>query len=303
MTCLIPWRDMGVQADYNRFAVDKDYGFSRSRSPNFPPENLGVPPLRLLGHGSVHRRSSRITGGSKRAPNRRDLGLVLPARGSANMLLYVDTLAIIRQLQDDPALKAELRAVLPGDEILSLPELVKENSRQIAENSRQIAELIQVTQAHSKRLQRVEDQVGDIVGTQLEEHVKRYPGQYLQRKYVTTLHLVPEDELDKLLDALSEDEQSELERIDAVLSGSRRPDALQSYVAVEASAKAERHDLERALKRAHLLAKAAHAPALPLVVTRHKPDSRIVSKASAMGVALSTKDDGLVLEAPWITET
>ena len=44
----------------------------------------------------------------------------------------VDTLEIIRQLQGDPALKAELRAVLLGEEVLGLPELVKENSRQIA---------------------------------------------------------------------------------------------------------------------------------------------------------------------------
>ena len=62
----------------------------------------------------------------------------------------MDILEIIRQLQADPALKAELRAVLLGEEVLGLPELAKDNSRhfaaltdqmervdeQIAENSR-----------------------------------------------------------------------------------------------------------------------------------------------------------------------
>ena len=44
----------------------------------------------------------------------------------------MDTLEIIRQLQADPALKAELRAFLLGEEVLGLPELVKDNSQQIA---------------------------------------------------------------------------------------------------------------------------------------------------------------------------
>ena len=44
----------------------------------------------------------------------------------------MDALDIIRQLQADPALKAELRAVLLGEEVLGLPELVKENSRRKA---------------------------------------------------------------------------------------------------------------------------------------------------------------------------
>ena len=54
----------------------------------------------------------------------------------------------IRQMQDDPALRAQLRSVLLSEEVLALPGLVAENSRQIAElrgdvaeNSRQIADL------------------------------------------------------------------------------------------------------------------------------------------------------------------
>ncbi len=37
-------------------------------------------------------------------------------------LLPMDTLKIIRQLQADPALKAELRALLLSEEVLALPE-------------------------------------------------------------------------------------------------------------------------------------------------------------------------------------
>jgi len=45
----------------------------------------------------------------------------------------VDTLGIIRQMQADPALRAQLRSVLLGEEVLGLPAQVAENSRQIAE--------------------------------------------------------------------------------------------------------------------------------------------------------------------------
>lgn len=115
------------------------------------------------------------------------------------------------------------------------------------------------------------------------------------------LHTVSEDERDVILENLDEKDSLELDRVDAMLVGNRREDQKQAYVAVEASATAEDNDLKRALKRARLLAKAVNAPALPLVVTRCKPSPSLVKKAEDMGVALSTKHDGLIQEAPWIT--
>ncbi|MHB1772320.1 MAG: hypothetical protein ACYCST_11355 [Acidimicrobiales bacterium] len=63
----------------------------------------------------------------------------------------MDSLAIIRQLETDPGLRAQLRAVLLTEEILQLPQLVAENSRDIrdlkevvAENSRDIRDLKEV---------------------------------------------------------------------------------------------------------------------------------------------------------------
>ena len=94
----------------------------------------------------------------------------------------MDTLDIIRQLQADPALKAELRAVLLGEEVLGLPELVKDNSRQIAaltvrmervdeqiaENSRQIAALTEAVRAHDARLESVEVSINALIDHQAE---------------------------------------------------------------------------------------------------------------------------------------
>ncbi|MHB1711231.1 MAG: hypothetical protein ACYCV7_07490 [Acidimicrobiales bacterium] len=63
----------------------------------------------------------------------------------------MDTLDIIRQLETDPGLRTQLRAVLLTEEILQLPHLVAENSRDIrdlkevvAENSRDIRDLKEV---------------------------------------------------------------------------------------------------------------------------------------------------------------
>ena len=219
----------------------------------------------------------------------------------------MDTLEIIRQLQADPALKAELRAILLGEEVLGLPELVKENSRHIAALTErmervdeQIAALTEAVRSHDKRLQRLENQVGEIDGGQLEDDVRNHPRQYLRRIRMTGLRILSEDERDEVLHGLTEDDQLELDRVDAMLVGNRQEDGRQAYVAVEASATAESHDLERALKRAQLLAKATHAPALPLVVTRYSPGGLILARAKNKGIALSTKHDGLVLEAPWI---
>ena len=69
----------------------------------------------------------------------------------------MDTLEIIRQLQADPALKAQLRAVLLSEEVLGLPERIERVDEQLEK-------LVQVAQSHDKRLQRLENQVGEIDG-------------------------------------------------------------------------------------------------------------------------------------------
>lgn len=54
------------------------------------------------------------------------------------LCVVVDTLEIIRQLESDPALRAHLRAVLLGDEMLSLPEI----TRHLAEALDQLTERV-----------------------------------------------------------------------------------------------------------------------------------------------------------------
>ena len=55
----------------------------------------------------------------------------------------MDTLGIIRQIEADPALRAQLRAVLLGDELLDVPRLLGE----LAEGQRRLEESLRETQA------------------------------------------------------------------------------------------------------------------------------------------------------------
>lgn len=149
--------------------------------------------------------------------------------------------------------------------------------------------------------EQLECYLAEIDGNQLEDYIAKHPRQYLRRLHMTGLRTISDDERDEILEALEEEDQIELDRVDVMLVGNRRENQKQAYIAVEASATAEDHDLARVLKRARLLAKAVKVPTLPLVVTRRKPSPNIVTKAEDMGVALSSKHDGLIQEAPWIT--
>ena len=54
----------------------------------------------------------------------------------------MDALGIIRQMEGDPALRAQMRAVLLGDEMLELPSLVRHLAESQERTSQQLGKLI-----------------------------------------------------------------------------------------------------------------------------------------------------------------
>ncbi|MDA8071133.1 MAG: hypothetical protein M0Z82_05890 [Actinomycetota bacterium] len=72
----------------------------------------------------------------------------------------MDTLGIIRQLEGDPALRAQLRAVLLGDDMLELPELVRRLAarlEQLVDTQQRIEQrLEQLADAQQRTEQRLE---------------------------------------------------------------------------------------------------------------------------------------------------
>ncbi len=74
---------------------------------------------------------------------------------------------IIREIESDPALRASLRAVLLGDEILELPTLVAANTSAIAELKGAVAKLIEAqerTDATVGRLAEAQERTDATVG-------------------------------------------------------------------------------------------------------------------------------------------
>jgi chromosome segregation ATPase len=86
--------------------------------------------------------------------------------------MTMDTFEIIRQLEADPALKAQLRAVLLGDDVLKLPSLVAENSKQIAELGKRIDALAIQTAENSKQIAELGKRI-DALAIQTAENSKQ----------------------------------------------------------------------------------------------------------------------------------
>jgi hypothetical protein len=84
----------------------------------------------------------------------------------------MDTLGIIRQIESDPGLRAQLRAVLLGDEVLGLPGQVA----QLIEVQRQMQAVLEAMVERMDRMEarqdRMETDVGVLKGSDLERRVR-----------------------------------------------------------------------------------------------------------------------------------
>ncbi len=258
----------------------------------------------------------------------------------------------LRALREHPEWRQAVRAEILGEEILSLPELVKENSKQIAaltelvkENSKQIAALTErmdlvdaqiaanskqiaaLTErmdlvdaqiaanskqiaanskqiaANSKqiaalteRTKVVENDIGELKGSNLESALVANPRRFLKRhRGIRSLNF---DERYVISERLPDDERLEVDQLDAVLYADDPDSGEPLYIAVEASWTPSRHDLERARRRAEILATITRTPVVALVAyNKAAIDQRLVATARKMGVAMARKDEGVTVPA------
>jgi len=153
----------------------------------------------------------------------------------------VDTVGIIRQIEADAGLRAQLRAVLLGDELLEMPRLLTE----LAEGQRRLQDALERTQATLQgfmasteaRLSSLEtdvsvlksdvavlksdvavlksdvavlksdvavlkSDVSDLKGSDLERRLREHPARYLD-EHVERIRVVSEEALDDLTETLS----------------------------------------------------------------------------------------------------
>ena len=161
-------------------------------------------------------------------------------------------------------------------QVTELVEAQRRTDGQIAElieaQKRTDGQIVELTQV----VRTLVDDVGELKGDALENRYRNrvfaYFGRLLRRA-----HVLSPDELTSLLEeavdsgALSEAEADEVALVDLVVRGRRREDGTQVYLAVEVSWSVDLNDVERAIRRANLLAKIG-TPTMPVVAGRRATD-------------------------------
>ena len=115
----------------------------------------------------------------------------------------------------------------------------------------------------------IKNDVGDLKGDSLERRYRERGAAYFGRM-VRRGHVLTDDEVVKMLDAalaremLTEDECDEVIWADVIVRGRRRDDGTEVVLVVEVSWGVGVRDVERALRRADLVARLGHAT-LPVV--------------------------------------
>jgi hypothetical protein len=225
---------------------------------------------------------------------------------------------LVALLEQHPEWRAELRRLVLTEELLALPQVVRElvDAQQRAEQRLERLEMIvqalaeaqqrteqrleqteqrlerlettvqaladallrleqqiaQLTEAHlrlERRMERVEGSVGDLKGITLEIRYYDRAFAYFARM-VRRAHALSGDELHALLDPaidqgmLSEEGADDVIQADVVVRGRRRDDGSEVYLVVEVSWGVGPGAVERAIRRASLLAQTG-VQTLPVV--------------------------------------
>src|SRR5215471_5541056 len=224
----------------------------------------------------------------------------------------------IRLVEAHPEWRTELRRLVLTDELLSLPEHVaalaeaqRRTEAQVAALTGQVTTLAEAqrrteaqvtTLAEAQRrtevqvaaltdqvtalvrsIQTLTDDVGTLKGKMLEADYRTKGPAYFSR-VVRRPHVLTSDELVALVEdardrgVLSDTEADEIYDADVVVQGRRREDGALVYLVVEVSWGVGPHDVERAVRRAALLARAG-VTALPAVAgARVTADARHLTR-------------------------
>jgi hypothetical protein len=194
---------------------------------------------------------------------------------------------LIGILEQHPEWRTELRRLMLTEELLSLPQIThnlaeaqqrtEQRVEELAEAQRRteqrVEELAEAQRRTEQRIGRLQDDVGDLKGIMLEERYYRRASSYFSR-LVRRSQAISGNELTALLaeavarGALSEDGADEIGWAEVVVRGQRREDGTEVYLVVEVSWGGGTSDVERAVRRAALLAQTG-VQTLPVVAGDH----------------------------------
>src|SRR5262245_46399370 len=145
-------------------------------------------------------------------------------------------------------------------------------------------DLREIVQTLAEQTATLTTDVGELKGSDLERRYRERPFTYFQR-LIRQAHTLSGDELNAMLDRavtagqLTEEDVDEIVWADAIVRGRRREDHQEVFLVVEASWGVGPYDVQRADRRAKLLAKAG-VTALPVVAGRWiTPDGEVAARA------------------------
>src|SRR5215470_6315926 len=180
---------------------------------------------------------------------------------------------LIGILEQHPEWRTELRRLVLTEELLSLPQIVRDLAEAQQRTEQRVEELAEAQRRTEQRIGHLQDDVGDLKGIVLEERYHRWASSYFSR-LVRRSQVISGNELTTLLaeavtqGALSEEGADEIGWADVVVRGQRREDDTEVYLVVEVSWGVGTSDVERAVRRAALLAQAG-VQTLPVVAGDH----------------------------------
>ncbi len=160
---------------------------------------------------------------------------------------------VVRLLEGHPEWRAELRRLILSDELLALPQQMARLTEQVSRLTEQIAALTEIAQHQTADLARLK---GD--GLEVRYTLRGVPS---LTRVVRRPRPLSQEELDALLEEaetqglVSAAESEEITLADLVVRGTRRDTGAEVYVVTEVSWGVGIEDVQRAAKRAALLAK------------------------------------------------
>jgi uncharacterized protein YoxC len=158
-----------------------------------------------------------------------------------------------------------------AEQVQAFTQRVDDLAQQIQTLTLRVDSLTQDIQLLTRRVDSLDLNVSSLKGWELESRYREKAPAYFQR-LVRRIHVLFGNELSRLLDKISQPEGRltvpEVEQIaqaDVIARGRRREDDVEVYLVVEVSWGVGPHDVERAARRAKLLASAVGIPTMPVV--------------------------------------
>ncbi|MFZ8861311.1 MAG: hypothetical protein ACO2PP_12565 [Thermocrinis sp.] len=216
---------------------------------------------------------------------------------------------LMQALRENPEWLRKLRRTILTQELLPLPSKFGKFRRSVKEKfntiEEQMRDLREKMDALEKRLQEVEKKVDEIKkrldmdvcflkGMWVEAEVKKnvHP---LFSEHLSNVKLVGKKRINKILSlpmekgTISKEEREDVLRLDLIVEGTLISTKEPVFVAVEASYTIDEADVQRAIRRAEILKKAADRKVLPAVVGYRisKKAEKLIAKEECLKVLIS----------------